>query len=183
MNKLLIFPLAATVFLFGCQPTETSTTSETTSTEKVEIQTVVNKIETDGTAKTVARLSINGMGCVMACGSAIKKSLNSLDGVIVTEIDFEADRETDFAIVEFDQSKVSSDEMVEAVNTLRKGHYQVSKVEIDEYVPVQVEKQPAVSKGEVSKVNVEKSLLEPTIETRSITFPNVLDIFNRIVKQ
>lgn len=186
MKKLLIFPLVASVFL-ACQPGDSSTTLTENAVEKsaadIKVETVVKKIETEEAPKTVARLSINGMGCIMACGSAIKKSLNSLDGVIVTDIDFDADRDTDFAIVEYDQAKVSSEEMVSAVNALRKGLYQVSKVEIEEYVSAKVENKPATSSGEISKLSRDKSMLEPTIDTRSITMPNLLDIFNRFIKQ
>lgn len=173
MNQFRFIFLAATLFLLSCQ-------SGTTDENRVEavVEPVVNQIETDGPQKMVARLAIEGMGCEMACGGAIKKSLSGLDGVVLAEIEFDADKETDFAIVEFDDQKVSSLQMVETVNSLRKGHYKVTGVTIDHYVAPE-------TAGEMNKDAVksggEPSATEKKIDTRSITFPNILDILNRLL--
>lgn len=173
MNSFRFVYLAATIFLLSCQ---SGTTDE--NRVEAEVEPVVNQIETDGPQKMVASLAIEGMGCEMACGGAIKKSLSGLEGVILTEIEFDADKETDFAIVEFDDKKVSSLQLVEAVNTLRKDHYKVTGVTIDHYVA------PGAS-GEMNKDAVksggESSVNEKKIDTRSITVPNILDILNRLL--
>ena len=174
MKNALLISISVAVVVAACHSSAT-----TESVADKEIKTVVNRIETEGAGKTVAHLEIEGMGCVMACGSAIKKTLTGLDGVVLTEIDFESERESNFAIVEYDGEKVSSEEMVKAVNELRKGHYKVSGVVIEEYVSSPAKSESPASE-ESKSGGTKKSLLEPTIDTRAITFPNILDILNRL---
>lgn len=172
MKRILFSPLVFVLLIASCQ----SGTKQDNS-EQVSVEPKVNVIESEDTPKMVARLSIEGMGCEMACGGAIKKALGDLDGVVATDIDFDSEKETDFAIVEFDDKKVSSDKMVETVSALRKGQYKVSGVTIDKFVPKGSGKaidQAPKSDGKSSAAS------DKQIDTRSITVPNILDILNRL---
>lgn len=156
----------------SCQSGENQDT-----TNSVSVEPKVNVIESEDTPKMVARLAIEGMGCEMACGGAIKKALGNLDGVVVTDIDFDSEKETDFAIVEFDEKKVSSDKMVETVSALRKGQYKVNGVTIDKFIA----KGSAKSIDQAPKSDGQSSVAnDQQIDTRSITVPNILDILNRL---
>lgn len=172
MKKILFYPLVSVLLIASCQ---TSTNPD--NAEEVSVEPKVNVIESDAEPKMVARLAIEGMGCEMACGGAIKKALGNLEGVVATDIDFDSDQETDFAIVEFDESKVSSNKMVETVSALRKGQYKVSGVTIDKFVAKgagkSIDKAPK-SDGKSAAGN------DQQIDTRSITVPNILDILNRL---
>lgn len=170
--KTTLYISSVLFLIVSCQPQSTETVSE----EKV--TPTINVVQSAETKKTVASLEIEGMGCAMACGSAINKALSDLDGVVATEIDFDADRDSDFAIVEFDESKVSADQMMEAVNTLRKGHYKVSAVTIEQHVPAA----NGASAVEDPKTGAEATKTKGQIDTRSFTLPNILDILNRFIR-
>ncbi len=142
------------------------------------IETVVREVRTDGPAKSLAHLSIEGMGCEMACGSAIKKALNGLDGVIITEINYEGDRDVNFAVVEFDESKLGSEHLADAVNNLRKGHYSVSAISLERHIPAG----ESASQDEGTSTEGKTSGADRSIETRSITIPNLLDVLNTVLR-
>lgn len=177
MNKLLYLPLATVFFMASCDSaTEDQSTNTANTTANVTVEPVVNIIETDGPAKAVARLAIEGMGCEMACGGAIKKALGNMDGVLATEIDFDSEQETDFAIVEYDESKVTGEQMIETVTALRKGQYSVSGLTIDKHVKA--------GKSEAHDLSPKsgKDAAAPgeaNIQMRSIALPNLFDILNR----
>lgn len=154
----------------GCQSSDSQEAGNTAA-----VQPVVNVVETDGPEKAVARLAIEGMGCEMACGGAIKKALGNLDGVVITEIDFDSEKETDYAIVEFDDTKVSGEQMVETVSGLRKGQYNVSAVTIEKHV-AKKEGSPDSEESSGAKQHDDKQ-----IDTRTITVPNILDILNGLI--
>jgi len=170
--KTALYLSSALFLIVSCQ----SQSTETVSQEKV--VPTIQVVESAETKKTVASLEIEGMGCAMACGSAISKALSNLDGVVATDIDFDADRDADYAIVEFDENKVSADQMMEAVNTLRKGHYKVSAVTIEQHVPAANN----AASTEESKNGAESPKTKGQIDTRSLTLPNVLDILNRFIR-
>lgn len=174
MKKNVFLSMTAAILLISCQSDQPSA-----EVDRLLVNTVVNTVTTDGPAKNVATLSIEGMGCEMACGSAIKKALNGLDGVVDTEIRFDADNETDFAVVEFDDTKVSGEQMIAAVSGLRKGLYAVTEVNIEKHVP-------ATSGGEKlegeSSGSEKQAQNKPQMELRSFNFPNILDILNRFIR-
>lgn len=170
--KTALYISSALFLIVSCQSQNTETVPEDKVTPTFTV------VQTSEAKKTVASLEIEGMGCAMACGSAINKAISGLDGVLATEIDFDAARDSDFAIVEFDESKVSAEQMMEAVNTLRKGHYKVSAVTIEQHVPAA----NGSSAVEESSTGGEASKTKGQIDTRSFTLPNILDILNRFIR-
>lgn len=174
MNKFLYLPMAAAFFMVSCEAIPEEQAQSSASSQKVEA--VVNTIETAGPTKVVAHLAIEGMGCEMACGGAIKKALGKMDGVLATDIDFDSEKETDFAIVEYDESKVSGEQMMETVNALRKGQYTVSGLTIEKHVKAgqpEAREQSSGSGEAVTKPG------DANIQLRSIALPNIFDILNR----
>lgn len=170
--KTALYISTALFLIVSCQPQNTETVSEEKVTPTVKV------VQSAESKKTVASLEIEGMGCAMACGSAINKAISGLDGVLATEIDFDADRDSDFAIVEFEENKVSAEQMMEAVNTLRKGHYKVSAVTIEQHVPAA----NGASSVDDPKTGGEAAKTKGQIDTRSFTLPNILDILNRFIR-
>ena len=75
-----------------------------------------------GTAvRTTARIDVTGMMCAHACGGKIKKELLEVQGVANAVIDFELDRDLNYAEVEFDPAQVQLDELVAAVTGIAEG--------------------------------------------------------------
>ncbi len=72
-------------------------------------------------ANAVASLSIDGMQCEVMCGGKIEQSLNSMSGIASCSIDFP----NKVATVKFDNKRITTDEMVDAIQHLNKGQFTV----------------------------------------------------------
>lgn len=115
-NWILVFSFAA--LLMACN--ESNQTDTSTSS------VVVEQIQEKGTvAKTVAKLSIEGMTCAHGCGGKIQKELEELDGVKATDLDFVEERKVNVVSVEFDAAQLDENKMMGLVNGLADGKYKV----------------------------------------------------------
>lgn len=165
---LAIFSFA---IIIGCTQSDKAEESQPdevlgVSIEHVELPAV------DGVEKYVATLAIDGMGCAMACGSKISGTLAGLEGISKTDINFIGAGETNSAIVEFDTSQIDEEEMIEAVNNMTGGHYEVKKVVVVHYKPAAsdaVDEEPK----DAEKVSMSK----PSF---SYTLPNIFGVFSRL---
>ena len=127
-TSINLFHVAVVVFLFGCNcgpGCEDSTSSA--AVIRTEIQSVISS----GTPITTASLGIEGMSCSIMCGGAIKKALEGVHGVISAEIEFDADKDIDIAIVKYSAEEVQDARLVSVVNEIREGAYKVRTVEVD----------------------------------------------------
>jgi len=163
--------LVATLFLFSGCLTENQSVTEST------FETVVRVTESSGVPKTLANIGIEGMACERACGGSIKKALLNMDGIITAEIKFDEDEAVDFAVVEFDESKISSEEMVKAVTALHKGQFTVKSVAIEK----QVKKLTETSEQNKSGEKIPGSSISK-IDYNGIAIPNILDILNNLLR-
>lgn len=153
--KKLIFSLGVIGLLASC------------SAEKV-IEVPITHVEaTSNVSKTVADISIDGMTCEMGCVATVKSKLNGLKGIEGIEIDFDADRQIDFAHVEFDESIVSEKEMIETIQAIGDGLYSVTAVEVIDYK--QKESQENETDGESVSYKFE--------------IPNILQVVDVLMKK
>ena len=123
--RIIIISLLSVLCIFGC--------SSPYSDAPVITNISLNGPETKGSAK----LEIEGMMCEIGCAAKIKKELLELEGVSSVIIDFAKDRETHFAIVEYDP-RVSNaiSNLYSTVNNIADGRlYGVLSVEITNYGP------------------------------------------------
>jgi len=115
-NWILVFSFAA--LLMAC--------NESNQTDTSASSVVVEQIQEKGTvAKTVAKLSIEGMTCAHGCGGKIQKELEDLDGVKATDLDFVEERKVNVVSVEFDAAQLDENKMMGLVNGLADGKYKV----------------------------------------------------------
>ena len=97
---------------------------------------ITNVIMEGSKEKRVAILEIEGMMCEIGCVSKVKKELLELEGVSNVFMDFDSDRETNFANVEYDIKKVSLFSIYNSVNIIADGRlYGVKAVVDTEYRP------------------------------------------------
>ena len=115
----LIFILGLT---FGCQ----QSTNETIKTSEKEEQTSPEKVKV--TPNKMLLMEVDGMSCVMGCGSSIRKELYATNGVSEVEFDFEEGRETQKAFIKFNSNIVSVDEMIQIVKTMNENQFTVGNV-------------------------------------------------------
>ncbi len=112
------------VFLFSCD----------NSAEKIAGKEItINKketISTDGISRTIANIGIEGMTCLAGCARNIQNKISRLQGVVSCEVSFENKNAT----VEFDDSKISENEMISTIQKIHGGQYYVTKVELEKFV-------------------------------------------------
>lgn len=122
----MIFPKAilsfafASVLLVGCKDkTSVASNDEENSTSKKEIVAAL-KPET-------ASFKIDGMVCEIGCAKTIEEKLVKMEGVQKVKVNFE----TKQATVNFDLDKLTSTDIVKAVETTGDGNtYKVSEIKI-----------------------------------------------------
>jgi copper chaperone CopZ len=122
--RLFSFFLLASLLMVGCREPFHGTPE------------ITNVIMEGSKEKRVAILEIEGMMCEIGCVSKVKKELLELEGVSNVFMDFDSDRETNFANVEYDIKKVSLFSIYNSVNIIADGRlYGVKAVVDTEYRP------------------------------------------------
>ena len=127
--------VAAALFAFGGCATE--------KTYDVKVEERVGEVE-----KTVAKISVDGMMCEIACGGKIRKELSELPGVASASIEYNEGDESDYALVEFNPELVSEDQLASTINTISDGRlYSVSEVIVTHYAPAGSESRTSSTDG------------------------------------
>ena len=85
--------------------------------------------------ETVAELAISGMMCEIACVSKVRKELYDLPGVTRADIQFDADRTVDTALVVFDPSVIAAEVLIATVEEIGDGLYDVEAAQVVHYAP------------------------------------------------
>ena len=103
--------------------------------EPLNVDIIITSLEVVGPdGKTSAKLEIQGMMCEVGCAAKVKKELLELDGVASVIIDFDSERESDFAIVEYDKKAIKPELLASTVSGIADGKlYGVSSLEITNF--------------------------------------------------
>lgn len=160
MKKLVYLSVLALTFT-ACSTEATSETEETAQQEEA--------VKADPVADKVMTMEVNGMSCMMNCGSSIKKALKGTGGVTSVEIDFEDGRATNVAKINFDSKLVNEQQMMEAVTSLYDGQYTIGNTSVSDLAEeVIVDEEDSSSEDEGSVVDAATSFIE---------LPNLMDLF------
>ena len=73
----------------------------------------------------VADYAIEGMVCAMGCAATIQKEVANINGVVNSKVDYETGK----AHFEFDETFVSQQEIVSAIESIANGQYKVKQWE------------------------------------------------------
>lgn len=172
MNTRHLLPLfAATLFACSGQTPEPATHAVASAIERVVEEVPV----AGGVVATFADLSIDGMSCEMMCGGSIKKALAKLPGVNSTEIKFVEGDERDHAVVNYDATKVSDSEMIEAIQGLYDGQYKVVAVKITKQVP-------AAGGAEAGGGKVEEGRSVSVLNPAAVVVPGILGLLSHVLR-
>ena len=103
--------------------------------EPLNVDIIITSLEVVGPdGKTSAKLEIQGMMCEVGCAAKVKKELLELDGVASVIIDFDSERESDFAIVEYDKKAIKPQLLASTVSGIADGKlYGVSSLEVTNF--------------------------------------------------
>lgn len=175
-STFFVFAAAVSMLVFnqGCsQPQDTDAVqSEAAGEQPVPISRTVAVSET-GEKKTTATLAVEGMGCAMACGSKISSTLAALDGVNNPDVNFIGAGEDNSVTVEYDASKVTEHEMINAVNGMKGGHYEVKRVMIVQY---EGKAEQSEAEGDESK----KDKIGGLTPKLRYELPDIFGVFSRL---
>ena len=80
--------------------------------------------QSEAMATNTVSMKVDGMVCASGCAGKIEKTLNETSGVAVAEVDFE----NGTCVVEYDESAISKEEIVEVVAGVNDGAYAVALV-------------------------------------------------------
>lgn len=156
--------LASLILLAACSGSTEQAEEKASASDDVKVTFTE---EVGDQEKYVANIAIEGMACEMMCGSKIAGTLEELDGVNQTGIDFKGEGEINHALVEFDATVISEQEMINAVHSIANGHYKVSSVEVKH-----------IKKGKTTPAEAEDaSAYAPKLE---YSLPNVFSVFTAL---
>ena len=86
--------------------------------------------------KTTARLEIKGMMCEVGCVAKVKKELLEQKGVSNVTVNFDSDREIDFATIEYDPKIETVESLASVVTNIADGKlYIVPSALVTNYAP------------------------------------------------
>ncbi len=86
--------------------------------------------------KTTARLEIKGMMCEVGCVAKVKKELLEQKGVSNVTVNFDIDREIDFATIEYDPKIETVETLASVVTNIADGKlYGVTSALVTNYAP------------------------------------------------
>jgi len=86
--------------------------------------------------KTTAKLEIKGMMCEVGCVAKVKKELLEQKGVSNVTVNFESDRESDFATIEYDPQIETVESLASVVTNIADGKlYGVPSALVTNYAP------------------------------------------------
>ena len=159
-----LFFLTVLIVMFGCGSSET------------EIERAIELIKTEkiisgDIAKSVANIGIDGMTCSVGCAKRIEVNLAKLEGIKSASVVFE----DKVAKVEFDDSKISEENMIEIIEEL--GDYKVNTVEIEKTVV-----KPSGGDEANKKKEIKKEASAKSVAHRTISFPNIFDVLTRLYR-
>jgi len=124
MKKLLII-LTSVLVLIGCSAEE----------KKVIVRTESRTISPidptkDVVPSAILTVKIDGMTCVMGCGSSIRKELYATKGVKSVNFDFKEGRKTTTATITFDSIKIDDKKMIQLLTTINEKQFTVGETSI-----------------------------------------------------
>ena len=168
----LLFGLGLATILFSCS-TSTTDVDLTENSDGEKVERVA-----DVTPNRVLKLDIDGMVCKMGCGGSIRNELKTVEGIGDCNFDFEEDRETDIATIQFDKELISADEIVEIVTEVNDGQFTVgesttTKIKSRKDDTVEVETSTESSDEEESTVTMSSG--------SGFQLPNLLEIFSSLL--
>lgn len=119
-------------------------------------------------ANATAKLEVDGMMCVMGCGSEIRKHLYQTEAVKSVEFDFIDGRTTNFATVSFNAEKINKKELIEVIKNIEGSDFD-ARAGLSE--PVKIEEESSEKENEDVLMKV---------ETKNFALPNLSNMLRSL---
>ncbi|MBL1279530.1 MAG: heavy-metal-associated domain-containing protein [Fluviicola sp.] len=163
MQKI-VFIVFLSSLLLACQSEKERIADEHTVVDTDQSEAVI--------PNQVATMEIDGMACVMSCGSSIKKELKKTNGVSSVEFDFETGRETNIATISYNDELISEEEIVRLISEINDQQFTVGETSSKS-----IHTNTATSEAKCPYT--ERSQVEALSST--IEMPNLLDILSGLL--
>jgi copper chaperone CopZ len=124
-------------------------------------------------------VKVAGMSCEHACGGAIRMALKETGAVDRCSFDFKTDRAVNTAFITFDKDKISADKILAIIQQINDGQFTTSAPETR-----MIEEKATTSDsgtGESSEKSEKSMVKEIGVSTTSFEFPNLFELFSRLV--
>lgn len=161
MRKFFYF--SALVFTLPACGDSTNKTVEKNITEEVAI-----------TPTTKMTVEIDGMECVQACGGSIRKELKSTGAVSSCQFDFETGRKTNVATIEFDNTKITEEEIISRISKLNNKQFTVGETDFTNL------SETVIKTEETKNSNKEDNTVE--MSSTGIEIPNLFDLLSGFLR-
>ncbi|NRA13135.1 MAG: heavy-metal-associated domain-containing protein [Crocinitomicaceae bacterium] len=176
MAKNLFVIAILSVSLVACESAVEPTKDDQAKTEKKQEkkkEKEVIKIAVE--ANRVLTMDLDGMVCSMGCGGSIRKGLNATGAVADCDFDFENDRVTNVATIQFDKDKITADEIVKIVSEINDGQFAVGKTSSEEFVSESKVNEVGTSSSRPSHAKIK------VLSNTSFRVPNIFDLFSGLL--
>ena len=115
--------------------------------EKAETEVKVEKVVL-AENKAEVKMNVEGMTCAMGCAKFIEEKVAALDGVVLSNVNFEEAKAT----FEYDKTAVSPEKIEAFINNIHDGQYK-AKIAVNESVEMEVESNSGEQEESLSSVS------------------------------
>ena len=181
MTKSLFVIAILSMSLVACESANTSTEDGKSLTEKKKDNK--NKENKDEIAEVkvvvepnrLLTMELDGMVCSMGCGGSIRKELNATGAIADCDFDFEDERTTNVATIQFDKDKITADEIVKIVSEMNDGQFSIGKTASEEFIAAPTVKEVKTSSRKTSDAKIR------VVSSSSFQVPNIFDLFSGLL--
>lgn len=167
MKPLTIITLIGVLTLGACADEASTKVEEVATDATPTAQAVFNPENVDANAKV--DVEVEGMMCVMGCGSEIRKHLYATQAVKSVSFDFIDGRSKNYATVLFNEEAISKEEIIQTIEDIESSDFKATQKKSSS---------TAVEEDNNSNSSDEESVLN--VETKSITFPSITEILHQL---
>lgn len=172
MTKHLFVIGILSLSLVACEAAVDSTSKDQAKTEKkTEKKKEKEEPKIAVEPNRVLTMELDGMVCSMGCGGSIRKELNATGAIADCDFDFEDERTTDVATIQFDKDKITADEIVKIVSEINDGQFSIGDTSSEEFIAPPKVKEDNTSSSRTSDAKIK------VVANTSFRMPNIFDLF------
>ncbi|MFT6921460.1 MAG: hypothetical protein ACJA1C_000454 [Crocinitomicaceae bacterium] len=181
MTKSLFVIAIISMSLVACESANKPTEDGKSLTEKKKDDKNKDNMDKLAEVKVVVEpnrvltIELDGMVCSMGCGGSIRKELNATGAIADCDFDFEDERTTDVATIQFDKNKITADEIVKIVSEMNDGQFSIGKTASEEFIAAPTVKEDNTSSRRTSDAKIK------VVSSTSFRMPNIFDLFSGLL--
>lgn len=165
MKSLTVIALLGIIIFSACSD-EKNNANSIGSDEIVEQTELADPSKVNANASTI--IEVDGMMCVMGCGSEIRKHLYQTKAVKSVDFNFVDGRTTNYATIQFDNKQLSKESIVKLIKGIESSDFN-ARLSVKQ--KVKVDEENSNDQDEDALINV---------ETKNFQLPNLSNILRSL---